>query len=475
MTRAKTPGLSLGLLRPGRAPFAKGYGFRNREAQLPATPRTVYGLASVTKSFTALAVLRLAEHGLLRVSDPVVRHLPELRLPGASPRRPITLHHFLTHSSGLPPLPSLYYTSMRSLRRDLPYDPRVARRVGIDPDHAPIETYEQLLRYLSEERYTLLAPPGRVFSYSNEGFGLLGTIVERVSGRTYESFLEEELLRPAGMGSTSFDTGVLFRQPEVTTLYSPRWVGRRHALVPSDEWWEDTCLRGAGALRSNVTDLLRYLEIFLTGGRVGRERIVSERSVVRMLRPYVPIRHGVHYGYGLAVRPDYHGTPLVSHEGGLKGVSSIIAALPRRGVAGVVLSNAEDAPVGAVLAAAVNPVLGLPAATPFEETPRPTRTPVTTREYAGWYCSGEGIWAEVRARKRYLRWDYRGIERVETNLRLRPVGNDEFVARSNGQPRSFQFRRDDSGRVRSVFTGWRIVRRRRPSELPSAARGRMVW
>lgn len=256
MARAKTPGLSLGFLRRGRPPFARGYGYRNREARLPATPRTVYGIASVTKSFTALAVLRLAEHGLLRISDPVVRYLPELRIPGASARRPIRLHHFLTHSSGLPPLPSIYYTSMRSVRRDPPYDPRIARRVGVDPDHVPIDTYEQLMRFLSEEKYTVLSPPGQYFSYSNEAFGLLGAVIERVAGRTYESFLEEELLRPAGMSSTSFDTGILFREPEVTTLYSPRWTGSRHSLVPSEEWWEDTCLRGAGALRTSAVDLL---------------------------------------------------------------------------------------------------------------------------------------------------------------------------------------------------------------------------
>jgi CubicO group peptidase (beta-lactamase class C family) len=475
MARGKTPGLSLGLLRPGRAPFARGYGFRNREARLPATPRTVYGIASVTKSFTALAILRLAEHGLLKVSDPVVRHLPELRIPGASSRRPIRIHHFLTHSSGLPPLPSIYYTSMRSVRRDPPYDPRIARRVGVDPGHVPIDTYEQLMRYLSEEKYTLLGAPGRCFSYSNEAFGLLGAIVERVSGRTYESFLEEELLRPAGMTSTTFDTGVLFRQPEVTTLYSPRWTGRRHSLVPSEEWWEDTCLRGAGALRTNVTDLLQYLQIFLTGGRVGRERIVSADSVAEMTRPHVPIRHGIHYGYGLAVRPDYHGTLLVHHSGGLKGVSSLIAAVPRRGIAGAVLSNADTANVEPLLAAAVNLALGLPPKTPFEETPKPLRTPVPTGPYAGWYCSGEGIWAEVRARKDHLRFDYRGIEAIEKNLRFRVAGNDEFVTRVHGQSGSVQFLRDASGRVEAVFLGWRVVRRRRRSDLPLAARGRMVW
>ena len=475
MARARTPGLSLGLLRPGRAPFAKGYGLRNREARLPATPRTVYGIASVTKSFTALAILRLAEHGLLRVSDPAVRHLPELRIPGASRRRPIRLHHLLTHSSGLPPLPSIYYTSMRSVRRDPPYDPRVARRVGVDPDHAPIDTYEQLMRFLSEEKYTLLGPPGRFFSYSNEGFGLLGAVIERSSGRTYESFLEEEILRPAGMTSTSFDTGVLFRQSEVTTLYSPRWTGRRHSLVPSEEWWEDTCLRAAGALRANVTDLLRYLQIFLTGGRVGRERVVAATSVAEMMRPHVPIGHGVYYGYGLMVRPDYHGTLLISHSGGLKGVSSLIAAAPRRGIAAAVLSNAEEAPSGLLLAAAVNLALGLPPETPFEETPKPSRTPVPTRPYAGWYCSGEGIWVEVRARKDRLRWDYRGIEAIATKILLRPAGKDEFIARYHGQTGSVRFLRDASGRISAVFAGRRIVRRRRPSELPLAARGRMVW
>jgi CubicO group peptidase (beta-lactamase class C family) len=475
MARSRTPGLSLGLLRPGRAPFAKGFGFRNREEKLPATPRTMYGIASVTKSFTALAILRLAEHGLLRTSDPVVRHLPELHLRGASTRRPIRLHHFLTHSSGLPPLPSIYYTSLRSLRRDPPYDPRVARRVGVDPDHTPIDTYEQLMRYLSEERYTLLGPPGSVFSYSNEAFGLLGAVVERVSGRTYESFVEEELLRPAGMAATSFDTGILLRQPEVTTLYSPKWTGKRHALVASDEWWEDTCLRGAGALRTNVADLMRYLEIFLTGGRVDRERIVSARSVAEMMRPQVPIAHGVHYGYGLAVVPDYHGTLLVSHSGGLKGVSSLIAAAPRRGVAGVVLSNADAAPVYPVLAAAVNLALGLPPKTPFEETPKPRGSPASTKPYAGWYCSGEGIWVRVSARPDHLRLDFHGIELVGKDLRVRYAGNDEFVFRRRGERGAIRFLRDGSGRVRSVFLGWRVVRRRRSSELPLARRGRMVW
>jgi len=475
MARAKTPGVSFGLIRPGHEPFAKGYGYRDREAKLPATPRTVYGIASVTKSFTALAILRLAEHGRLRVSDPVVRHLPELRIPGASARHPIRLHHFLTHSSGLPPLPSIYYTSMRSVRRDPPFDPRVAKRVGVDPDHAPLDTYEQLMRYLSEEKYRLLGRPGQFFSYSNEAFGLLGAVIERASGRRYESFLEEEILRPAGMSSTIFDTGILFRQPEVSTLYSPRWTGKRHSLAPSQEWWEDACLRGAGALRSNVVDLLRYLQIFLHQGRVGREQIVSASSVAAMTRPHVPVGGGVHYGYGLAVRPDYHGTLLVAHSGGLKGVSSFVAAAPRRGVAGVVLSNADGAPVPRLLAAGVNMALGLPLRTLFEEIPKRTPIRMPLSQYSGWYCSGEGIWTEIRPRKDHLRLDFRGIELIGKNLKMFPAGNDQFVVRHQGQSAVFRFLRDDSGRVESIFLGWRVIRKRRAAELGRAARGKLVW
>ena len=106
MARAKTPGASLGLAVRGRRVVCRGYGFRDRESKRPATPDTIYGLASITKSFTALAMLQLQEAGRLRVDAPVVRYLPEFRTPNPAWTRRTTLHHFLTHTTGLPPLPS---------------------------------------------------------------------------------------------------------------------------------------------------------------------------------------------------------------------------------------------------------------------------------------------------------------------------------------------------------------------------------
>lgn len=429
----------------------------------------------MTKSFTALAVLRLEEDRALRLTDPVVRHLPEFRTPDARRTRRIALHHLLTHSSGLPPLPSIYYTSGRSVARDPPYDPRVARRVGIDPDHPPIDTYEGLLDYLANERYRLLGPPGQVFSYSNEGFGLLGAVIERASGRTYESFLEEAILRPAGMRSTTFDTGVMLRSPEVTTLYSPNWRRGRGPWVASEEWWEDACLRAAGSLRSNVDDLLRYIELYLSGGRIGTERIVSSASLQEMLRPRIEVRPGLHYGYGIAVRPNYHGHLLAFHDGGLKGVASQFAVVPRAGVGGAVLANADDVPSFLALQAGLNSLLGIDPRAPFIDVPPAGPPPASLREYGGWYCSGEGIWLRVTPLADRLRADFRGIEKTARNLALRPRGNDGFVFRQGGQATWVRFLRGRTGRVDALHVGWRVVRKRDPRTLPRARRGRLVW
>ena len=475
MARAKTPGLSLGLAVRGRPVLLRGYGYRDREAKLPATPQTAYGLATVTQSITAHAILQLEEEGRLRVHAPVTRYLPEFRTPDPKMTRRITLHHFLTHTSGLPPLPSSDYTPARSLARDPPFDPRSARRVGIDPDHAPIDTYAGILEYLGTERYRLLGPPGRYFSYSNEAFGLLGAVIERVTDRTYEGYVEEHLLRPLGMRHTTFDLGVMFRFPEVTTLYSPKWTGRRHGLVPSQEWWEDTCLRACGALRSTVEDMMRYVEIFRTGGRSAGARIVGAASVRRMLTPHAEIAPGLAYGYGVAVVPDFHGTRVVFHEGGLKGVSSMFAVLPEKGITGVALSNADGAPANRILQGGINALLGLPLETPLEDHPPRPGKPTDLRPYAGWYCSGEGIWARVTARRQRLQVDFHGIERVDRGLRYRPNGPDEFVIRKGGETSAIRFERDAKGRLWAARIGWRVVRRRVRGERLAAARGRMVW
>jgi CubicO group peptidase (beta-lactamase class C family) len=475
--RNRIPGLAFLLARNGRRLIAKGYGYRDVAQQLPVTPRTVFGIASVTKSFTALGILRLQEEGRLRVTDPVVRHLPEFGTPSPRWTRRIQLHHLLSHSSGLPPLPSIYYTSGRSLARSPVNDPRVSRKVGIDPDHPPIDTYPQLMEYLRTTRYELLGPPGRYFSYSNEAFGLLGAVIERVSGRHYESFLEEEILRPAGMYSTTFDTGVMLRSPEVTTLYSPPLPPRKKGSVASQDWWEDTCLRAAGALRTNLDDLARYLEIYRTGGRADGTRIVSASSIQAMTRPHVPVSPGVFYGYGLFVQPDFPPGALIYHGGGLKGVSSLVAVLPKQGITSAALANLGGgrSASGPAVQAGINLLVDRPLARPFDAIPPHPPKPATFGEYAGYYCSGEGIWFRARPIRGGLRLDFIGIEFNWRNVRMVPNGHDEFIRGRQGRTGYVRFERDSKGRIWAAFVGSRLVRRRSLREMALARHGRMVW
>ncbi|MFZ1022628.1 MAG: serine hydrolase, partial [Thermoplasmata archaeon] len=303
----------------------------------------------------------------------------------------------------------------------------------------------------------------------------LGAVIERASGQSYESYLESEILRPAGMAHSTFDPGIMFRFPEVTTLYSPRRTGARPRLVPSQDWWEDTSLRACGGLRTNVDDMLAYLEIYRTGGRVHREQIIAASSLRKMLRPGIEIRPGSYYGYGIEVLPDYHGNFVAGHAGGLKGVSSEFLVIPRKGIGGVVLANVENAPSAVALRAGINQLLGLPIRTPLRAIPSATAIPRSLREYEGWYCSGEGIWAKIRAVRRHLRLDFHGIEATMKGLRLKPNGNDSFVLRVQGQSGLIQFKRDERGQLWAAFLGWRLIRRRNPRELARARTSRMVW
>jgi CubicO group peptidase (beta-lactamase class C family) len=472
--RSKVPGMSLAVVERGRPTLTRAYGYRDSKARLPATARTIYGLASITKSFTALAILKLEEEGKLSTRDPIVRHLPEFGTPDPRASRRISIHHFLTHTSGLPSLASTQYAAARALARDPSIYSRITRRVGFDPDHAPIDTYEQLMEFLRTTRYRLLGPPGRYFNYINEGYGLLGAVIERVSGRTHESYLESEILGPAGMRSTCYDLGVLFRQPEVTTLYSPKRTGARRGLAASQDWWDAACIRACGSLRSNVEDMARYVQIFLNNGRVDGERIVSAGSIRKMTSPHVELTPGSYYGYGLSVRPDYHGTPLVFHGGADPGISAFFAAVPRRHLGGVVLANLDGVSTELALMPEINARLGLPPETQWEEVPRTIKRKVPLREYEGWYgCPG--VWFEVKAVRNALWFDFHGTQGKLRGLRLLPAGHDRFVFRFGGQKDQVRFERDARGRLWALFGFGIMIRRRAPTDFRRAGRGTVVW
>ena len=452
LRRHGVPGAAAAVAQDGVLTYTRGFGWADVEHGIHAAADTVFGVASVTKSFTAAAIMRLADGHQLSVDDPVVEYLPEFRIPrgGADAVR---IHHFLTHTAGLPPLPSRWYAFGASARADAEGAPPPVD-VAARP---PIETPEDLMAYLAESEWSPLGPPGAQFSYSNEGFALLGAIVARVSGRPYTRYLTEEILEPAGLARTWFGPApdrAAAAEPGVTVPYVvPKSDGGRDA-VPARTWWYSDVWNPAGGICSTVTDLVRYLDLYRTGGTVRRQRIVSEAAVAAMTRAHIAVSPGLGYGYGFSVLPEYRGRTLIEHGGGRRSISAHVAAVPARGVAVAVLANVADAPVRAVAHGALNVLQNASPETPAIVYPEYAGTPDRLAAYAGEYRSAEGTLVRVAAADGRLI-----IEADGERLTARAVGPDAFVVSPRGAEQYVRFEMDEANRARAVAYGSRIIRR----------------
>lgn len=277
MTRLEAFGFSGSLLvaRDGRIVLEKGYGFADREKGVPFTADTVTCIGSITKQFTAAAILKLEMEGKLKVTDPISRYFEGV----PEDKREITLHHLLTHSAGLLDL------------------------LGDDYDEMP---RDRLVREALASK--LLWPPGTQYRYSNLGYSLLAAVVEKASGQPYETFLQERLLKPAGLTMTGY-RGPKWDRATLAHGYSRQgdWgTMLDHSWAPDGPWWN---LRGNGGILSTVGDLYKWHRA-LEG-----EAILSKEAKAKYQAPHVPEGGGTHYGYGWSIATTSRGTKLVTHDG----------------------------------------------------------------------------------------------------------------------------------------------------------------
>ncbi len=257
----------------------KSYGLADRARRVPLTTSSVYNLGSITKQFTAAAILILETQGKLSVTDAVSVHLP-----GVPPdKAAMTLHHLLTHSSGL----------------ESDFAPS---------DYDPVGREEYVRRALAS---ALLFTPGSGYEYSNAGYSLLAAIVEKVSGQAYEAFLTERVFKPAGMKESGYK--------------APAWAPDRiaHGYVGGEDWgtivqriqepdapyWT---LRGNGGLHTTLGDMVAWHRA------LGTDAVLSREARSKYVTPYVAEgpRALSHYAYGWAVGKSARGTTVVQHNGG---------------------------------------------------------------------------------------------------------------------------------------------------------------
>jgi CubicO group peptidase (beta-lactamase class C family) len=261
----------------GDITLSKGYGFSNREQQIKNDSKTIFDIGSVTKQFTAAAILKLEMQGKLSVNDKLSTYFNEV----SDDKKDITLHHLLTHSSGLPS--------------------------GIGDDYDPISTGAFITLALSRP---LLFQSGTSYEYSNVGYSLLGIIIEKVSQQTYEQFLYQNLWQPAKMEQTGY-TRPDFKSPIATGYRDTKNVG-----IPNDEKWDSDApfwhLKANGGILSNIEDLYKWHVALLLN------KVLSQKAKDKYFQPYIQEGDDApsYYAYGWAIYTTSRNTKLAAHNGG---------------------------------------------------------------------------------------------------------------------------------------------------------------
>lgn len=369
----QVPGVAAMYFTEDKVLYEYFHGIRD-EAGNPVTPDTRFGIASITKSFTALAILQLASEGKLAVTDPVTKVLPELTV---FTRGVPTIADFMKHTSGLPPVPTMPLARAASQAGD-PVTGEEALQ-----DVPPLTTMVELMEWLNAHA-TVHAAPGEWFSYSNDGFVLLGEIVTRVSGIPFETWVEERICGPLGMTRTTFDLQTVLADENTTTLYAPGPDGR---VVPSPTWQEAPPYTGGGALRSTARDLLQYVRALM---RLEDAPLGVSATLARGMRSALAnISPNMYYGYGLEIIAPHHNVTLIGHGGSLKGVSSFIGYVPELNIGGVILTNVAGVPSERTWLTGINAYMGAPLGY-GSFVPKPYPVSIEhIHELAGSYQSGE--------------------------------------------------------------------------------------
>ena len=325
--RSRVPGIAYGIIVDGRIAHTGTVGVREIASRAPVDSATVFRIASMTKSFTAVGILQLRDAGKLSLDDPVERYVPELaglRYPTSdSPR--ITIRHLLTHSAGFP--------------EDNPWG-----------DQQLAATNDEMARMM-RGGIPFSNAPGTTYEYSNYGFAILGRIIANVSGMPYPRYIDERVLRPLGMTVTTLEAASV---PESRLAHGYR---RQDDAWLEEKQLPDGAFGSMGGMLTSIGDLSRWVTFMLDAWppRDGAESGPLRRSSLREMQQIqrfsgatvttprdgggTPTLNAGGYGYGLRVAQTCLFRTSVSHTGGLPGFGSLMRWLPEHGVGIVALGN----------------------------------------------------------------------------------------------------------------------------------------
>ena len=401
---SSTAGCAVGVGVGGRSVLEKAYGMADLERDVPNKADTIFEAGSVSKQFTAAAILLLAADGKLSIDDPVRKYIPELHDFGT----PLTIRHMLNHTSGLRDWGSL---------------------AGIAgwPRGTRVHTHAHVVEILSRQR-ALNFTPGTRYSYSNSGYNLSAVIVARVGGMSFAEFSQKRIFQPLGMTRTSWRDDYNRIVKDRAIAYSGGGT-----LLRQDMPFEN--VHGNGGLLTTVGDLLKWNENFVAP-KVGNAAFVAEQQTVSKF----PSGASMTYAAGLMLG-GYKGLPEVSHSGATAGYRAFLTRFPQQHVSVAVLCNAGSADATGAAHAVSDLYLGdrANASAPRPPAPAENRGPLAgvTRDetykpsaadlatFAGTYVSDEietTLVVEMRNGELVVR------RRPDTVIPLRPHSRDRFDA-----------------------------------------------
>jgi CubicO group peptidase (beta-lactamase class C family) len=371
MTRWDVPGLAVGMVKDGEIVYAKGFGVQSLETQAPVTTDSVFCVQSVSKTFVATAILQLAERGQLELDAPIVQYLPYFQMDDERYRQ-ITIRQALSHTSGMPDIEEIDYVELVTHPE---YDDGAA---------------ERFVRSLSNRR--LIANPGERFSYSNIAYNVLGDVLAKVSGKSFEATMREQILIPSGMPNSTF----MWTDVPANVLAMPHL--RSPAMQVNPIYPYHRADAPASFLHTMVVELCHWAITSLSRGNYLGQRILSPAGYELMWKPVAKrgdppsLYEQMGLGWTLGHFKDVR---TVCHGGGGFGGTAFLLLLPERNCAAVVLCNEEsDAHRQAVLAA---------ADTLLEQKPQAKRVswmvPISRAMAEGGIESAYACYAEIKVRQ----------------------------------------------------------------------------
>lgn len=395
-------GCAVLVAKDGQVIYRKAFGMADLELNVPMKPEMVFRIGSITKQFTAIAILQLMEQGKLSLQDEITKYIPDYPMQGHS----ITIEHLLTHTSGIKS-----YTNVPEFRKMM------------RTDMTPEEMVEKIKPLPME------FAPGTKWNYNNSGYFLLGYIIEKVSGKKYAEYLQDNIFIPVGMTSTLYgdDTRIVMNR---ASGYQPGENG-----VVNADYLSMTLPYAAGSIMSTVDDLYKWNRALLDFKLVKKETLEKAWTGYKLADG-----KDTRYGYGWFMS-EIHGSPTIEHGGGINGYLTSSIYLPQEDVFVALFSNNNGkAPEFSALRLAA---LAIGKPVPATEI---TLSEEALKEYEGIYANEKGTEITVVMEEGRLF----GVRPGGSRRKMMPVEKDRFIFENSLMYATFM--RDASGKIISVVS-----------------------